>query len=146
MTISVGRMVGRFFKPLSLIRGFAKPRLGYHAKEFLRGASSSTTRGKTMLFISLLFIILFLFIQPPVEVLRMFSSKPFKHILTVLYRVAFLPKTVTTVISLTGFNTHEYRHYQEQNGTTNSTKEPKHPLVAPRFKFVQRLFVDCCIN
>lgn len=93
-----------------------------------------------MLFISLLFIILFLFIQPPVEVLRMFSSKPFKHILTVLYRVAFLPKTVTTVISLTGFNTHEYRHYQEQNGTTNSTKEPKHPLVAPRFKFVQRLF------
>ena len=80
-----------------------------------------------MLFISLLSIALFLFIQPSVEVLWMFSSKPFKYILTVLYRVTFLPQTVTTVISLTGFNAHEYRHYQEQNGTTDRTKEPKHP-------------------
>ena len=92
-----------------------------------------------MLFISLLSIALFLFIQPSVEVLWMFSSKPFKYILTVLYRVTFLPQTVTTVISLTGFNAHEYRHYQEQNGTTDRTKEPKHPLVAPRFTLIQRL-------
>ena len=92
-----------------------------------------------MLFISLLFIILFLFIKPSIEVLRMFSCKPFKHILTVLYRVTFLYQAVTPFISLVHLGTHKHRYYQQQNGTTNNTKEPKHPLVAPRFKFVQRL-------
>lgn len=34
------RLLGGFLKPVSLITGFKKPRLGYHSKEFLRGASS----------------------------------------------------------------------------------------------------------